>query len=312
MNPTALLAWHYGIEAADLRQIEGGTTPYTYAVNERYFFKIYDKALGITARLIEYLPHQLEALTLLKEADGLKGHLCYPLPTAEGRLYAETDEMVCVLFNLILAETVGWAHGLTARQSKPLSALLGALHRVPTAPFEALCPKESFGLAFADRLVKLVRTEQEAFPLSFRELLRCYGAAICTQVAETAARGQRLAQKKLPFVLCHTDAHGGNLMQNEAGFLWLIDWENLMLAPKEADLFAYQERADFAWFTGQEIAPPDEDALCFYDKRRDLEDIWEFLYVVRYECPGEQRLQEIFAHVDRIVKHLCGREVSPA
>jgi thiamine kinase-like enzyme len=36
--------------------------------------------------------------------------------------------------------------------------------------------------------------------------------------------------------LCHTDAHGWNLMQNQN--LMLIDWEGLKLAPVEADLRA--------------------------------------------------------------------------
>ena len=52
---------------------------------------------------------------------------------------------------------------------------------------------------------------------------------------------RKLKEENLPFVLCHTDIHGGNLIRDPQGKLWLIDWENVMLAPKEADLFAFCE-----------------------------------------------------------------------
>ena len=55
---------------------------------------------------------------------------------------------------------------------------------------------------------------------------------------------RELKEEKLPFVLCHTDIHGGNLIRGTPqGKLWLIDWENVMLAPKEADLFPSAKRS---------------------------------------------------------------------
>ena len=52
---------------------------------------------------------------------------------------------------------------------------------------------------------------------------------------------RKLKEGNLPFVLCHTDIHGGNLIRDPQGKLWLIDWENVMLVPKETDLFAFCE-----------------------------------------------------------------------
>jgi thiamine kinase-like enzyme len=78
-------------------------------------------------------------------------------------------------------------------------------------------------------------------------------------------------------VLCHGDAHGNNVIQGER--LVLADWEDLRMAPPEADLFIY------AWHPyGAELLkaysaarggyPIDSKLLRFYVLRRRLEDVW--------------------------------------
>ena len=52
--------------------------------------------------------------------------------------------------------------------------------------------------------------------------------------AETLAR--RLQAAGLPWVLCHADIHTFNVMVDTAGCLWIVDWDETVLAPKERDL----------------------------------------------------------------------------
>jgi len=40
----------------------------------------------------------------------------------------------------------------------------------------------------------------------------------------------------LPQVLCHADAHTWNVLVDTAGQWWLVDWDEVVLAPKERDL----------------------------------------------------------------------------
>ena len=37
-------------------------------------------------------------------------------------------------------------------------------------------------------------------------------------------------------VVCHFDAHQGNVVVGDDGQVWLLDWDDAMLAPREADL----------------------------------------------------------------------------
>ena len=38
------------------------------------------------------------------------------------------------------------------------------------------------------------------------------------------------------FVLCHSDIHGGNILIADTGELYVVDWDDPILAPKERDL----------------------------------------------------------------------------
>jgi spectinomycin phosphotransferase len=38
------------------------------------------------------------------------------------------------------------------------------------------------------------------------------------------------------FVLCHSDIHADNLLIDPTGRLYIVDWDNPILAPKERDL----------------------------------------------------------------------------
>lgn len=50
-------------------------------------------------------------------------------------------------------------------------------------------------------------------------------------------------------VLCHTDAHGWNLIQSNK--LVLVDWEGLRLAPPEADLNMFTKKRILGYFSGE-------------------------------------------------------------
>lgn len=40
----------------------------------------------------------------------------------------------------------------------------------------------------------------------------------------------------LDFVLCHADFHDANLLIDPTGRLFIVDWDEIILAPKERDL----------------------------------------------------------------------------
>ena len=84
-------------------------------------------------------------------------------------------------------------------------------------------------------------------------------------------------------VVCHTDLHGANLLRDEASGLFILDWENAMIAPPEHDMifFAGDERFRDVFYPAYTSQVGrwnlDDKVLEFYFYRRALEDIAGFI-----------------------------------
>jgi spectinomycin phosphotransferase len=86
----------------------------------------------------------------------------------------------------------------------------------------------------------------------------------------------------LEFVLCHTDIHGGNILIGDDDKLYIVDWDNPLLAPKERDLMFIGGGIDNIWkserekdvfyegYGGSEI---NLSALAYYRYERVIEDL---------------------------------------
>jgi spectinomycin phosphotransferase len=128
-----------------------------------------------------------------------------PLPTATGAFAASVPGYTLVLYPFVVGGS-GRERGLTARQWVDYGALLRRVHDTPlTAELAARLPHEPFvpnGAASVRRL-------------------------------DTYLDG---GATKPPLVLCHADIHTSNVLVDDAGRVWFVDWDGAMLAPRERDL----------------------------------------------------------------------------
>jgi spectinomycin phosphotransferase len=84
-----------------------------------------------------------------------------------------------------------------------------------------------------------------------------------------------LQSQSLPCVICHADLHARNLIRNRAGQVFVIDWDEVMLAPKERDfLFVRPPHAE-AFFQGYGQAEIDWVALTYFLWERVVQDLIE-------------------------------------
>ena len=109
--------------------------------------------------------------------------------------------------------------------------------------------------------------------------------------------------------LCHTDIHEGNILVNNKGLI-LIDWEGLKLAPPEADFFDIVQREwSERFFNEYERKHPnfkiDLETLKFYQLRRTLVDIWEFIEQIQYDEQSEEGLQLSLSYLEKECQSLC-------
>ncbi len=291
----------YNYTADFVRPVQGGTVGYTFSVDDVYFLKVYDDRLAITQRCVEHLTEQLTVLDILQNQTALKGRVCYPVNTCTGDLFYTCGVFTGVLFNYIPGGAVGFDNPYFPEDIRQLTEIVRALHRVDPTPFEGLCPGERYDLQWCAELRRIVLEESCKMPLRFTETVSRYSAVIEEKIREVCALADVLKAAELPFVLCHTDIHPGNVMRDPNGKLYLVDWENVQLAPKEADLYAFAEKEDLAHLAED----TDGDAVLYYTVRRDLEDIYEFLRSVLNREFSAREEDEVYGHVCRILLHLA-------
>jgi spectinomycin phosphotransferase len=104
--------------------------------------------------------------------------------------------------------------------------------------------------------------------------------ALIRLAAEHAAH---MATRAHDIVLCHADIHAGNVLLTEDGALFVVDWDTIILAPKERDLMFVGGGLMGAWrapqeeerlfYAGYGAAQVDPSGLAYFRAMRILEDL---------------------------------------
>ena len=83
---------------------------------------------------------------------------------------------------------------------------------------------------------------------SFRASWIEHQSTIHTAVTSLEKLAVLLQGRAVPYVICHADLHARNLIRDRAGHVFVIDWDEVMLAPKERDfIFIRESQADAFW-----------------------------------------------------------------
>jgi len=97
--------------------------------------------------------------------------------------------------------------------------------------------------------------------------------------------GPRLAQRAPEFVLCHADIHTNNVLLDADGRVWIVDWDETVLAPRERDLMfvvggiiggLVGPREEGLFFKGYGATTIDPLALTYYRYAWAVGDIGEY------------------------------------
>ena len=115
-----------------------------------------------------------------------------------------------------------------------------------------------------------------------RGLLAAHGRDLAVLIGAYRTLAARVAGRPERMVVTHGEPHAGNVMVTPEG-LMLIDWDTVLLAPPERDLWGLAEQdpsvpGRYAAATGTRIDP---DALALYRLWFDLAEIGCYLRLFR-------------------------------
>ncbi|MDP9443337.1 MAG: phosphotransferase [Actinomycetota bacterium] len=221
-----------------------------------------------------------------------------PIPTPTGRLWTErAGRRLFVVPWLSGARALDG--GMGAQHWVSLGKVLAQVHAsAVTAAVRDVLPVEDHTHDRVASAVPLVESRLSAAghqPADRRDASDDLVAALAQEWRGGAARqvaalldaadelGRRLRRQQAPAVLCHGDPHLGNVLLDGAREVWLLDWDDAVLAPRERDLmfvlggvlaFAPVTPQQQSWFfAGYGDADLDPMRLAYYRCTRALEDV---------------------------------------
>ena len=186
-----------------------------------------------------------------------------PLPTRNGQLWADLNAFRLILYPFVEGQNAREV-ALTDRQWADFGAGLKAIHTaVLPATLGKLVPQETYSPHWRDIVRKfLARVEVDAFDDPAAAELAAFLMARRGEVLDLVGRSERLARElatRTPdLVLCHSDIHASNVLVDAHDHLYIVDWDNPILAPKERDLMFIGGAQGFAGCT------PEEEETLFY------------------------------------------------
>lgn len=295
-----LLRSQYALEPKRISPIMGGWSALAYKVEcgeHSYFLKAYEKKNAATAYWTALLDDYMPILVWLNRESPLSGRVPNPVLTRDGGFKFQDDSCIFVLYDFIEGETVG-ERPLTCNQVIELSQIMADLHASGAVmPCSVRTPEEDFSLPFLTKLEAFLERDRADLPSDLREIALTYSAQLKNKAAELSVLADMLKRSGIPKTLCHTDAHGFNMMYSSR--LILIDWEGMRLAPAEADLFIFAGKMYWEPYLERYSNLrhgyiPDPLAMRFYTLRRKLEDICAFMERIVYDdMPGEPRMKAL-------------------
>jgi spectinomycin phosphotransferase len=268
----AALESGYGLRDVTLAPAPRGFVAETYIVTAgegRYFAK-----LVTISRYSENIEASLPALLEMRQ-QGIDA-ISYPIPARDGQLSMVVDGRLLVLFNYIDGQwTFDYPFADYVRLLAQVHAMTGRITRPPA--------HEDFALAFRDDLLRHLETvwtgafthpvEREVQTLMHgeRDRLRRDFATMESLMREMQQAGHER-------VLTHGDG-GGNILMDARGKIYLIDWDDLLLAPRERDTWFYADSEEFLslyreYFPGYTV---NQRVCAYYLYRRFFDDLEGFL-----------------------------------
>ena len=214
-----------------------------------------------------------------------------PQPARDGALWTHLpgrEDWVALLYPFIEGDR-GWNPAMTDEQWRATGASLRQIHQValPAEGFASL-RRETFDAAEYRRSAQAVETEL-AYVEGRSRVEQTLSAgwwqhqpAIHAMLAALDGLVGALRERTGPYVICHADLHPSNIIRDPAGGVHVIDWDDVMLAPKERDfLFTGDPASDDGiakggpspFFQGYGQAAIDWVAIAYYRYERIVQDV---------------------------------------
>jgi spectinomycin phosphotransferase len=226
-----------------------------------------------------------------------------PVPTKSNALWTKLVDWTVIVYPFIDGDTS--LTGMTNEQWKEVGRIFKQIHQVRLQPegFESL-RKETFDPTVYARWVRAFETQHlhsrhagSGSSHALRASWVAHQSTIHTIVTSLEKLAEVLQSRTFPYVICHADLHPANLLRDHAGQVFVIDWDEVMLAPKERDFIFVREPQARAFWEGYGQREIDWILLSYYLWERVIQDVIENAQNV---CFRDDLGEETRAHIAQL------------
>lgn len=246
----------------------------------------------------------VELLALL-QASGIQ-QIIPPIKTTDGKLTQYINDFTLTVRPFINGKN-GFCYHLIDDQWVALGKILKQVHAfdVP-ASIKDRIRKENYSSKWREAVQALdahlddnLTGDEPA--LKLQAFMKEHKTVIDRLVNRAQALGEKIQEQAPEFVLCHSDIHGGNVLIDENGSIFIVDWDDPIMAPKERDLMFIGGGVANVWnhpheeeffYKGYGKTEINNTILSYYRHERIVEDIAEYGQALLLTSNGgEDRLE---------------------
>ncbi|AMP89863.1 aminoglycoside O-phosphotransferase APH(9)-Ia [Legionella pneumophila] len=299
-----LLKVYYGIDIHAVQLIVGGADMNASGYkadseSNSYFVKL------------KYGHHDeinLSIISLLHNS-GVK-EIVFPVHTLEAKLFQQVDHFKMIVYPFIDAPD-GFTKNLTEKQWKQLGKVLRQIHEttVPTSIQQRL-RKETYSPKWREMVRSFysqigLDESDDQITTDFKSFFNQKIDSIHRLVDSSDDLSKKIQPDLDKYVLCHSDVHAGNVLVVNEESIYIIDWDEPMLAPKERDLMFIGGGIGNVWNKPHEIdyfyegygkTNVDKIILSYYRHERIVEDIAIYGQDLLSRVQNDESRLESFKH----------------
>ncbi len=295
----------YGIEVISLAFLSIGADIHAFLFKAQafdqktYFVKIkrgyqYD----VSAEIVEIL-----YLAGIKE-------VIPPIKTVQGKGMVSLNDFTLIVYPFVVGQN-GFNKSLKEEQWIKLGNALKQVHEIALPKsIQTKIRKETY----SDKWRKVVgsiyshieaNSPHDEIALKLGSFMKVNRVAIQRLVKRAEELGKKLQNTILPFVLCHSDIHGGNVLLDDHSHIYIVDWDDPIMAPKERDLMFIGGGVGNVWnkpmqerffYKGYREVKIDRAASSYYRHERIVEDIAIYSQELLLKANTEKDRLEMLKH----------------
>ncbi len=233
-----------------------------------------------------------------------------PIKTTHGQPIHYIDDCTLIVYPFIDGQN-GFSSNLTDDQWVILGKALRQIHEIEVpSSIQNQVRRETYSPQWREIVKQLfthieVKLIDDEIAMKLIRFMKENTKAIFRLVDRAHELGQKIKSQPTKFVLCHSDIHGGNVLIHGNNLIYIVDWDDPIMAPKERDLMFIgggvanvwnKPREEEFFYKGYGATEVNVAMRAYYRHERIVEDIAVYGQELLLTASGGANRQEMFNH----------------